>query len=525
MATRRGVPLMAAMAFGALASSAGAQVAYEGGPGLLEGAALRAQPVSGEPAGPAAQLGIVLPAGEQADPTQSALLQRHVAPPGGFPNMSPSIRPRAGADQPAGGWGERYVDQPINCSGDGWFSNNNSNINPYLVFDDFVADGSPLRSVEFYGGAYGGSFDLSAVASIGLEIWTIGAGGDCGWTYNSLVAFDSFTVAELNPQFTCNVSGIYDAYRFTANLASPVALNAGQNYMITIYATLVNPDGSELFVWSDSLASNYNQATSWDRTSGAYGRCSPDMAFRTNPGSSCQENDCSTTCWFSNYFSNYNPYISLDDFTATASGDLRRIQATGGVYDAGSATGTDFSNISGLYIEIYSAYADNGFPCGNFQNGFLGAHVVSLADTTPRFDCTDIFGISHYTFTIEMPAGFALAAGQQYLVGVYGIPVDPNSDELFCWGGTDAVYGFTSWSFNLGSGVQEICHDVDQAFCIDPARPCFADFNGDGAVDTRDVIAFLNAWNAGNLTADMDFNLDTDTRDVIAFLNVWNAGC
>jgi subtilisin family serine protease len=54
---------------------------------------------------------------------------------------------------------------------------------------------------------------------------------------------------------------------------------------------------------------------------------------------------------------------------------------------------------------------------------------------------------------------------------------------------------------------------------------CVADFNGDGAVDTLDVLAFLNAWNAGNSAADIDGDGDTDTLDVLAFLNAWNAGC
>ncbi|HZW09855.1 MAG TPA: GC-type dockerin domain-anchored protein [Phycisphaerales bacterium] len=51
------------------------------------------------------------------------------------------------------------------------------------------------------------------------------------------------------------------------------------------------------------------------------------------------------------------------------------------------------------------------------------------------------------------------------------------------------------------------------------------DFNQDGVVDTRDVTAFLNAWNAGG--AGSDFNEDgvIDTRDVIAFLNAWTHRC
>jgi hypothetical protein len=57
------------------------------------------------------------------------------------------------------------------------------------------------------------------------------------------------------------------------------------------------------------------------------------------------------------------------------------------------------------------------------------------------------------------------------------------------------------------------------------ADDCDADFNGDGSVDTRDVLAFLNAWNAGNRSADCDGNGSIDTRDVLCFLNIWNAGC
>lgn len=55
--------------------------------------------------------------------------------------------------------------------------------------------------------------------------------------------------------------------------------------------------------------------------------------------------------------------------------------------------------------------------------------------------------------------------------------------------------------------------------------PCAADFDGDGMVDTRDVLAFLNAWTAGDLDADANGDGVIDTRDVLVFLNLWTAGC
>ena len=63
-----------------------------------------------------------------------------------------------------------------------------------------------------------------------------------------------------------------------------------------------------------------------------------------------------------------------------------------------------------------------------------------------------------------------------------------------------------------------ILEDVDCGGCI-------ADFNGDGEVNTLDVLSFLNAWNAGDGSADVNGDGNVNTQDVLLFLNLWNAGC
>lgn len=55
--------------------------------------------------------------------------------------------------------------------------------------------------------------------------------------------------------------------------------------------------------------------------------------------------------------------------------------------------------------------------------------------------------------------------------------------------------------------------------------PCPADFNGDGSVNTLDVLAFLNAWSSGDSAADFNHDGTVNTLDVLAFLNAWSAGC
>ena len=57
------------------------------------------------------------------------------------------------------------------------------------------------------------------------------------------------------------------------------------------------------------------------------------------------------------------------------------------------------------------------------------------------------------------------------------------------------------------------------------ANDCPADFNGDGDVNTLDVLAFLNAWTAGEAGADFNDDGDINTLDVLAFLNAFTAGC
>ncbi|VAX40987.1 hypothetical protein MNBD_PLANCTO03-952 [hydrothermal vent metagenome] len=86
-----------------------------------------------------------------------------------------------------------------------------------------------------------------------------------------------------------------------------------------------------------------------------------------------------------------------------------------------------------------------------------------------------------------------------------------------------------------GEGVYEvtlIAWDSNGVYSdSDPVRlyievpGCEADFNGDDAVNTQDVIAFLGAWAAGDMSADINGDGIVNTRDVIAFLGLWAAGC
>ena len=54
---------------------------------------------------------------------------------------------------------------------------------------------------------------------------------------------------------------------------------------------------------------------------------------------------------------------------------------------------------------------------------------------------------------------------------------------------------------------------------------CLVDWNGEGVVDTRDVVAFLSEWAGGSSGADFDRDGDVDQDDVLRFVAAWRAGC
>jgi predicted outer membrane repeat protein len=54
---------------------------------------------------------------------------------------------------------------------------------------------------------------------------------------------------------------------------------------------------------------------------------------------------------------------------------------------------------------------------------------------------------------------------------------------------------------------------------------CTPDWNEDGTLDSRDIIAYINAWAAKDPDSDLTGDGVVDSRDVIAYLNLWAAGC
>lgn len=84
-----------------------------------------------------------------------------------------------------------------------------------------------------------------------------------------------------------------------------------------------------------------------------------------------------------------------------------------------------------------------------------------------------------------------------------------------------------SWScFPFFDSGTVIISDMQRGlFVVRLGAVCDADFNGDGAADTTDVLEYLNAWAAGDPLADTNGDGVVNTQDLSEFLNVWTVGC
>ena len=117
----------------------------------------------------------------------------------------------------------------------------------------------------------------------------------------------------------------------------------------------------------------------------------------------------------------------------------------------------------------------------------------------------------------------SLDGGQTWPVIIDSFELD---DGSFVWTVPDVAttHGrIKAVVYDWEEGTGEDVNDAD--FIIEGSGACVADFNGDGSVNTQDVLAFLNAWSAHDQSADINGDGAVNTLDVTAFLNAWTSGC
>ncbi len=141
------------------------------------------------------------------------------------------------------------------------------------------------------------------------------------------------------------------------------------------------------------------------------------------------------------------------------------------------------------------------------------------------------------SFAIDPATGALTSTGYFFDVGLQGTIGDIVEVNGFVFitdesTATDGIYGLYSFILNADGTLTQNGPILptpgtrpETMVVWNPGNPCPADFNNDGAVNTLDVLAFLNAWSAGDPSADFNGDGSINTLDVLAFLNAWSTGC
>ena len=220
----------------------------------------------------------------------------------------------------------------------------------------------------------------------------------------------------------------------------------------------------------------------------------------------------STYSWSFN--EGYGSAVALADVDADGDLDL----ATGGWWDSTRLflnTGTGFGASDSWHATATSVVEKIVF--ADVNNDGLRTVTETFADPT-----RSMYSLGHQpvqrVVRVERD-GVVLGPGEytfSYQDGWISVGAAPASGLVVSYAYTQRPdMAVSNWDANIG----------DKLYLNRLGPICLADFNDDGAVNTLDVLAFLNAWNAGDAGADCTGDGAVNTIDVLCFLNLWNAGC
>lgn len=146
---------------------------------------------------------------------------------------------------------------------------------------------------------------------------------------------------------------------------------------------------------------------------------------------------------------------------------------------------------------------------------YFGVHTIvtglwiPLEPSTGYFICVQVdAGPDDWGYT---------CVDQDEVVGADSFVRDGPPEEG-CQGG----WGWTDWrAVGTFTGPGSTAYKV---VAVGGPRPSPGDFDRDGAVNARDVLAFLGTWTARDPEADLNGDGAVNTLDFRAFLSAWNEG-
>ncbi|MDY7109639.1 MAG: hypothetical protein SYC29_13475 [Planctomycetota bacterium] len=371
--------------------------------------------------------------------------------------------------------------QPINCEDQAYYSNLNSNWGSWKRFDDFVCTMTgEIRKVVFWGCMFPCGH-LENLDAIQIDMYERLYDGPCDWQHGAPLCSNTIPLEDLEYVYECTGPNGEEYYRFTALLPEPCWQDEDFLYALRIAGILNNPDDDCIFAWAATSPSNFGLAYSFDEPD-TWACGGPDNAFElyTEAGGDCiiDQNQPNAVT--------YMAAFSQTDLAQSFQQDHDSICGAGiHLYTVG--------NPGQVTISVWDALPDEG-----------GTMLASGSDIGTPGNWIDVFWP-----TVSITAGrtyYLVFEDDNTGMGIYGDTSDPYPHgHVFANPGYDPFpdYDYTFRTY-YETGAQ---------------NECPWDFDGNGVVNTADLLFLLGAWG----TPDGDVNDDgtTNTADLLDLLGNW----
>ena len=418
--------------------------------------------------------------------------------------------------------------QPIDCEEGGYYSNLNSDSTPYVRYDDFICNATgAIGRVAFWGASYdhdiaqgcGATGNLQAIR---IDFYEWLSGGPCGFLPGDLLCSYTIPAEQLQYVYECTWQNACDYYKYTVDLPEPCFQLEGQHFVLMIGGILLDPNDTCVFIWTPSTVVYGTAGASQDRLNSDWFCSEEDQAFELYtivPGEDKYEQppNCDDYLWFSNVNSNVNPWIRMDDFVCYQTGTIQTIVFWGNGWDISAQQECGLDNLPHFLVEIYKWIPEG--PCNWMPGELLCSYTIPTEDLAPVYECTGPQG-DCFRFTADLPEPCYQEEGVHYVLRIGAVVADPEDSCVFGWLPTPTIHGSVAASYDPWLNDWH-CGDYDQSFALytEIGEPCPWDFDGDGDVDTADLLHLLACW--GTPCGDVDGDGDTDTADLLALLGAW----
>ncbi|MBK7403888.1 MAG: hypothetical protein IPJ41_04450 [Phycisphaerales bacterium] len=193
----------------------------------------------------------------------------------------------------------------------------------------------------------------------------------------------------------------------------------------------------------------------------------------------------------------------------------------------------DHADVIASFASLAGAMHDNPDDCAPATT-VHALQIHGTNDTTIRYGGGNINGVP-YPGAVESVEIWAANNGCAVIPDNSSPPLDldrslPGDETLVTTYPQDCARGGSAelWTIVNGGHIPTLSSAFAPSvieWLLDHPKPCRADFNDDGATNTQDVLAFLNAWAGGDPDADFNGDGAVNTLDMLAFLNEWAEGC